>query len=83
MKLSDYAKPPVEIWPEHLEVVRIFVRLDTQWRIGMAGPIGLDYTAAYPLIDRATTTSQEWSEMLDDLRVLEAEALDTMREQRD
>jgi len=55
------------------------VRLDTQWRVGMAGPIGLDYNAAYPLIDRATSTPEEWDDMLDDLRVLEAEAMDVMR----
>lgn len=73
----------MEIWPEHLAVVRIFVRLDTQWRAGMSGPIGLDYNAAYPLIDRATTTPEDWSDMLDDLRVLEAEALDVMRESND
>ena len=73
----------MEIWPEHLAVVRIFGRLDTQWRVGMSGPIGLDYNAAYPLIDRATSTPEDWHDMLDDLRVLEATALDVMRETRD
>lgn len=63
--------------------MRIFVRMDTQWRVGVSGPIGLDYSAAYPLIDRATSTPEEWDEMLDDLRVLEAEAMDVMRESRD
>lgn len=63
--------------------MRIFVRLDTQWRVGMSGPIGLDYNAAYPLIDRATSTPEDWHDMLDDLRVLEATALDVMRETRD
>ncbi len=59
------------------------MRLDTQWRVGMSGPIGLDYNAAYPLIDRATSTPEDWHDMLDDLRVLEATALDVMRETRD
>ena len=32
-----------ELWPENAEPLRVFMRLQTQWRYGPAGPTGLDY----------------------------------------
>ena len=32
------------IWPEHLEVLEMFLRCQTQWRSGPNGVIGLDYS---------------------------------------
>jgi len=32
-----------EVWEENWEIVEMFLRLQTQWRVGMAGPTGLDY----------------------------------------
>jgi len=34
-----------EVWEENWEIVEMFLRLQTQWRVGMAGPTGLDYAA--------------------------------------
>lgn len=44
----------------------------------MCGPIGLDYAALYPLLDRLATTDEEWEEMFNDIQVMEREALATM-----
>lgn len=48
----------------------------------MGGATGLRYEAAYPLIDRAAKTEEEWSDMFEDLRVLEMAALKQMSENR-
>lgn len=53
----------------------MFRRLETQWRIGMNGRTGLDYCAAYPLMDRETSEPAEWLQLLDDLREIEIAAL--------
>lgn len=33
-----------EIWPENVEPVSLFMKMQTQWRIGVAGITGLDYS---------------------------------------
>ena len=71
---------PIEVWPENWPTFLLFSRLSTQWRIGMAGPTGLDYSALYPLLDKVATSSDEWDEIFEDVRVMERAALDAMRE---
>jgi hypothetical protein len=48
----------------------------------MGGATGLDYAAVYPLLDRETQTREEWADMFDDIRELEAAALVAMNEAR-
>lgn len=58
----------------------MFERMRTQWRMGPRGPIGLDYCAAYPLIDRMGLAAVEWDGLLDDLRMMERAALTQINE---
>lgn len=60
----------------------MFCALQTQWSVGMGGATGLRYEAAYPLISRAANTEEEWSDMFEDIRVLEMAALKQMSENR-
>ena len=46
----------------------------------MAGFTGLDYASVYPLIDRMQLDPREWDELFDDVRAMEAAALEQMRE---
>ena len=32
-----------ELWEENLEIVRMFIRMQTQWNVGFSGPVGLNY----------------------------------------
>lgn len=32
-----------ELWEENIEIVRIFLRVQTQWVVGTGGPVGLNY----------------------------------------
>ncbi|WP_024328862.1 MULTISPECIES: DUF1799 domain-containing protein [unclassified Thioalkalivibrio] len=34
---------PIDVWPENWDAVEVFLRCQTQWRVGMAGATGLDY----------------------------------------
>jgi len=34
-----------EVWEENWEIVEMFLRLQTQWRMSMSGVVGLDYAS--------------------------------------
>lgn len=51
----------------------------TQWRVGMNGPTGLDYGVLFVLMDRLGLDEEAFDGLLDDVRVMEAEALKVMR----
>lgn len=43
-------------------------------------PMGLDWPAIYPLMDRLGLPDDEWNDLHDALMVMEQEAIKTMRE---
>jgi hypothetical protein len=65
-----------EVWEENWEAVEMFLRLQTQWRVGMSGPVGLDYVAAEWLFRLYAIA--EPASLLEDLQVMEAAALTAM-----
>ena len=81
-KASDYGEKTVEVWPENMEVVRLFSMLGTQWRIGMSGPSGLDYTAVKSVLEMNGIKRKKQAEMLDLIGVMEKEALSVMHERK-
>lgn len=80
LTLEDFAGDPVEIWPEHRPAFEAFVAMGTQWRIGMAGPTGLDYNVLLPLLNRMDLSKDAWDDTFEAVRVMEHEALQVMRE---
>lgn len=46
------ADTPQHLWPENWPVWRLWRDLETQWRAGMAGATGLDYSVAWLLIEQ-------------------------------
>lgn len=52
--------------------------LGTQWQRGFGGPYALNYTVVYDTLDRKGYAGDDFWQMLDDLRVMEAAALDAM-----
>jgi len=68
----------VEIWPENELPFEIFVQLRTQWRMGMGGPIGLDYGVLYHKLDRMQLDPEQYAQVEADIRVMEEAALDAM-----
>lgn len=59
-----------------------FMRVQTQWNVGMNGATGLRYEAIYPLLDREAKTTDEWEDLFDDLQVIERAALKQMSDNR-
>jgi hypothetical protein len=57
------------VWPENAEAVSMFCRLQTQWRTGPRGPIGLDYGAAQWLFSLYSVAQP--LALLEDLQVME------------
>lgn len=76
---ADYGFDLVEVWPENWPAWRLFCDLSTQWRMGMNGPTGLDYTPLMRLLDQEHPSPDDWRSTFDDVRHLEAVALDQLR----
>ncbi len=66
-----------ELWPENLEAYRLFIALETQWRVavGMAAAVhlGLDYVAAEAVMRMRRVKDRAVA--LEDLRAMEAAVL--------
>lgn len=77
---SDYADEIVEVWPENLMTYKLFADLQTQWNVGMGGPIGLNYLTLFAKLDRLGLVGEQADDMEDDIRAMEHEALVTMSE---
>lgn len=63
----------VDVWPENHEAVSIFSQCATQWRIGVSGPTGLDYTAVFGVMEASGVS--EPMDCLWRIQAMEAEAL--------
>lgn len=57
--------------------------MTTQWRSGMSGPTGLDYSALPAVMDLIGLEGDERTLAFRDVRVMEREALAVMAESRE
>lgn len=57
--------------------------MTTQWRIGMNGATGLDYSALPAVMDMLGLEGEDRSQAFRDVRVMEREALAVMAESRE
>lgn len=80
LKPSDYYTEPVQVWPDNEAAWHLLERLQTQWRIGVAGATGLDYGVMHQMMDRMNLDAEAFDELEFQMRVLESEALSAMRE---
>lgn len=69
-----------EIIPDAYPAVSMFLRVQTQWRVGMGGVIGLDYGAVRWLFELEGVSNS--AELLEDLQVIEAKVVEILS-QRD
>lgn len=75
---SDYEIDPVDLWPENEAAINLFSSISTQWRTGANGHTGLDYNVLFRLMDRMKLSDQSNAWLFDDIRVIEAEALNIL-----
>ncbi|MFS1538220.1 MAG: DUF1799 domain-containing protein [Candidatus Phlomobacter fragariae] len=67
----------VEVWPDVWAAYLTFNAMRIQWRIGINGPTGLDYTVLSHVIDFLGINSDKTT-LFNDIRVMEAKALAIM-----
>lgn len=61
-----------EVWPEHWDVLLMFLRVQTQWRATSSGVIGLDYGVVLQLASLQQIADPV--ALLDDLQIMESRA---------
>jgi hypothetical protein len=77
---SDIAA--VEVFEDNYPAFDLLCYMSTQWNVGMAGATGLKYEVAHHKLDRARLDPDEYEIRMQDLRIMEQEALKVMRERQ-
>lgn len=70
------ASDEFEVWPENWDAVVMWTRIQTQWRVGAGGAIGLDYSVLAWLFRMYEV--EDPRSLLEDLQVMEGAALVAM-----
>ncbi len=66
----------VEVWPDVWDSYQVLSAMGTQWRIGMNGATGLDYSALKPVMDLLNI--EDRATVFSDVRTMELKALALM-----
>lgn len=64
-----------DLWEENWPVIDLYIQIQTQWRVGMGGPYGLDYNVVFHELDRRDLDRDEYDELMASVRVIEETAL--------
>lgn len=78
-----FEEDDVEVWQHNWQAFSVFEAMSTQWRTGMAGASGLDYAALPAVMRLVGVPKKDRDQVFHDVRIMEAEALAVMAEQRD
>lgn len=70
------------VWELHWPAVELFAAMSTQWRVGMAGATGLDYAALPAVFDLYDVPKGQRRERMDEIRIMEREALAVIAERK-
>ncbi|KAA0983313.1 DUF1799 domain-containing protein [Pseudomonas sp. ANT_J28] len=81
--VGDLTGQDCEVWPDVWQAFQVFEAMSTQWRTGACGATGLDYTSIRAVAGFLGLTRAQATDIFPDLRIMEAEALRVMAEQRD
>lgn len=82
MAPEDLPPPePFPLWAENWPAIQLFTQNSTQWRTGVSGPVGLDYTVIFHELDRRGLPSEDYDDLMGCIRVIEQVALAEMRKE--
>ena len=76
VELLEKPSGPFLVWPENWDAVVMFSRLQTQWRTGQRGPVGLDYGAAQWVFSLCAVAKP--LALLEDLQIMERAYLEKL-----
>lgn len=80
---GDLLEETIELWPDTWPGFTLFEAMSTQWRTGMGGAIGLDYSVL-PMVAKYMDIAEENMPLaFNDIRTMEAEVLKKMAEGRE
>ena len=65
---------------QNWQTVEMFLRCQTQWRVGMSGIIGLDYTSVLKMIKLYNI--EDHTAMLESLQIMEASVLSALNKEQ-
>lgn len=82
MSLDDLEEE-VELWAVNAEAFAVFNSMSTQWRAGMSGATGLDYTSLPVVMDLEGIGADDRKQVFRDVRTMEQEALKTMADNQE
>ena len=84
LTLEEASGPPIEVLPDTMRSVLVFDDLGSQWIYAGAGgvPTGIVYASIEPVLRVRRIAAEDWPEVFDDIRVMEAAALQEMHEQQ-
>lgn len=82
MSLDDLEEE-VELWAVNAEAFAVFNSMSTQWRAGMSGATGLDYTSLPIVMDLEGVEADYRKQVFRDVRTMEQEALKTMADNQE
>lgn len=79
---SDYADEEFGVWPDNWQAFTLFSKMGTQWRrAGQGGHVtGLDYAAVNAVFDIHQIKRKERARLLDQIGVMELEAIVVINE---
>jgi hypothetical protein len=77
---SILAPKVYHVWPEHMEVLSLFLRCMTQWRCGASGVIGLDYGVVLQMASLYQIT-EDLARVMEDLQIMELHARDLINKE--
>ncbi|WP_223538806.1 DUF1799 domain-containing protein [Pseudomonas sp. BF-R-12] len=83
LSLRDFSEEDCEVWPINWPAFKVFEAMTTQWRTGACGATGLDYSTIRSVAGFLGLTRAQVADIFPDIRVMEAEALRVMADQRD
>jgi hypothetical protein len=71
-----------QVWPENWPAFQVMTAMRTQWRVGFAGPTGLDYGVLPSVMALVGVAEEDRPDTFQAVQVMEAEALRIFRDQQ-
>lgn len=78
LRPDDFPVAVINLWPENVLPKDVFEAMGSQWRIGFAGPTGLDYGALTGVMRILRVPADDEIDVFDAVRVMEGAALTMM-----
>lgn len=70
------------LWPCNVSSLELWFRVQTQWRVGMAGATGLDYSGVESTLRLSAVPRKDWPRQFGDVQAMESAWLQEILKRR-